>query len=385
MLNFTTLPPLSLYIHYPWCVQKCPYCDFNSHAVDQKNNPQQRDEQYVNALLQDLQQQLPDIWGRNIQTIFIGGGTPSLIEPEQLHRLLSHIRALLKLSPMAEITMEANPGAVDKIKFSEFRSAGINRLSIGVQSFNDGLLNKIGRIHNSQQACQAIERAQSAGFDNINLDLMYGLPGQVLQEAEADVQQAIDFETTHLSHYQLTIEPNTLFYSQSPLMPDDNLTYDMQLSCQQLLADNGFQHYEISAYAKENYQCRHNINYWQFGDYIGIGAGAHGKISNANQQSVKRTVKEKHPFTFLEKSSTIIEEGQLSKHDLCFEFMLNASRLVDGFTSDLFSRHTGLAINHLEKGLQKAVELDLIQWQLHRIKPTQRGLQYLNELQKIFL
>ncbi|MCU7834771.1 MAG: radical SAM family heme chaperone HemW [gamma proteobacterium symbiont of Taylorina sp.] len=384
MLNFTTLPPLSLYIHYPWCVQKCPYCDFNSHAIDYKLESRQRDEQYVNALLIDLQQQLPDIWGRSIQSIFIGGGTPSLIEPEQLHRLLSHIRALLKVPPMAEITMEANPGTVDQIKFAEFYSAGINRLSMGIQSFNDVLLQKIGRIHNSQQACQAIERAQAAGFDNINLDLMYGLPGQTLKESIIDVQQAINFQTSHLSHYQLTIEPNTLFHSHPPPVPEDDLTYEMQLQCQQLLAENKFQHYEISAYSKENYQCRHNLNYWQFGDYLGIGAGAHGKISNAQQQQVKRRWKEKHPFTYME-NSTMHGEDRLSHHDLCFEFMLNASRLVDGFSSELFTRHTGLAINHLEKGLQKAIALDLIQWQLHHIKPTQRGLQYLNELQAIFL
>lgn len=385
MLNFTILPALSLYIHYPWCVQKCPYCDFNSHAVNASNNIKQRDEQYVTALLEDLQQELPDVWGRMVQSIFIGGGTPSLIDPEQLHRLLSHIRSLVKLSPLAEITLEANPGTVDQVKFAEFYAAGINRLSIGVQSFDDILLEKIGRIHNGQQACQAIETAQSVGFDNINLDLMYGLPGQTLKSAMADVQQAINFQTSHLSHYQLTLEPNTFFAVHPPPLPDDDLSYDMQIRCQEILAENDFNHYEISAYAKENQQCRHNLNYWQFGDYIGIGAGAHGKISNAQQQNIIRRWKEKQPFTYMEKSSMIGGEGKLSRQDIGFEFMLNTSRLVEGFSSDLFARQTGMAINHIEKGLKKAVDLGLIEWQLHHIKPTQRGLQYLNELQTIFL
>lgn len=424
MLNFTTLPPLSLYIHYPWCAQKCPYCDFNSHTVSSSLQlagltDKQRDEQYINALLNDLQQELPAVWGRTIQSIFIGGGTPSLMQPEELHRLLSHIRSLIKLSPMAEITMEANPGTIDQVKFAEFHSAGINRLSMGIQSFDDILLHKIGRIHNSQQACQAIERAQHAGFDNINLDLMYGLPGQTIEQAIHDIQRAKDFHTTHLSHYQLTLEANTLFAIHPPPLPDDDLSYEMQLECQHLLAENDFQHYEISAYAKPGYQCRHNLNYWQFGDYIGIGAGAHGKISDAGQQTITRRWKEKHPYTYMkhfqyeptkhsktisssslarhsdknkvniENSSMLktqgIGEQQLSRDDICFEFMLNASRLVDGFKSELFAKQTGMAINQLEKGLQKAVDLDLIQWHLHHIKPTRQGLQYLNELQSIFL
>ncbi len=248
----------------------------------------QRDEQYINALLIDLQQELPAIWGRTVQSIFIGGGTPSLMQPEALSKLISHVAALVKLSPMAEITMEANPGTVDLVKFAEFYSAGINRLSMGIQSFNDRLLQKIGRIHDGQQARQAIERAQSAGFDNINLDLMYALPGQTLQEALDDTHQAIAFQTSHLSHYQLTLEPNTLFASQPPPLPDDDLSYEMQTQCQQLLADSGYVHYEVSAYAKPGKKCQHNLNYWQFGDYLGIGAGAHGKISDASRQSITR-------------------------------------------------------------------------------------------------
>ncbi len=400
MLNFTTLPPLSLYIHYPWCAQKCPYCDFNSHVEPVSVNAKQRDENYIKALINDLEHELPAIWGRTVQTIFIGGGTPSLIQPELLQQLLSRISARVKLSPMAEITMEANPGTVDQYKFAEFHEAGINRLSIGIQSFDDQLLKKIGRIHNAHQAKLAIERAQSAGFDNINLDLMYALPGQTLKNALDDVQQAIDFGTTHLSHYQLMLEPNTLFASQPPELPDDDLSYDMQLECQQLLADAGFQHYEVSAYAKPGKQCRHNLNYWHFGDYLGIGAGAHGKISDAAQQSITRRWKEKHPQSYMDsnnlekksKNSTISTpssmmggQQQLSRHDIGFEFMLNSSRLIDGFDSQLFFTHTGLPIIQIEQGLTKAVELGLIERQREHIKPTQRGLQYLNELQELFL
>ncbi len=387
MLNFTTLPPLSLYIHYPWCAQKCPYCDFNSHAAPVQDN-KQRDRHYVDALINDLEQELPTIWGRTIQSIFIGGGTPSLIEPESMQHLLSRINARLKVSPMAEVTMEANPGTVDQLKFTEFHQAGINRLSMGIQSFDDQLLQKIGRIHDSQQAIQAIERAQMAGFDNINLDLMYALPGQTLKGAVNDIQQAIQFETTHLSHYQLTLEPNTLFSHQPPVLPDDDLSYEMQTQCQQILADAGFQHYEISAYAKAGNECLHNLNYWQFGDYLGIGAGAHGKISDAAQQSITRRWKLKHPQSYLENSATsdiIGGEEKLSRNDIGFEFMLNASRLTGGFNSELFYKQTGLPINQIEGGLNKAVKLGLIEWQLHHIKPTKRGLQYLNELQAIFL
>ncbi len=422
MLNFTTLPPLSLYIHYPWCAQKCPYCDFNSHTVSKinKQTDKQRDEQYVRALIRDLEQEIPGIWGRTIQSIFIGGGTPSLIQPESMQYLLSQLNALLNISPMAEITMEANPGTVDQVKFSEFHSAGINRLSMGIQSFDDQLLQKIGRIHDGQQACQAIHRAQQAGFDNINLDLMYALPGQTLQGAIDDVQQAIDFETNHLSHYQLTLEPNTLFANQPPQLPDDDLSYEMQIQCQHLLAHSGFNHYEVSAYAKTGKQCAHNLNYWQFGDYVGIGAGAHGKISDAAQQSITRHWKIKHPQSYLnsllaedflpaegsllaegslptkdsllakgstsnKKSSMIGGEALLSRNDIGFEFMLNASRLTEGFSSQLFYQHTGLPITQIEKGLKKAVQLELIEWHRDHIKPTKRGLQYLNELQELFL
>ena len=389
LLNFTSLPPLSLYIHYPWCAQKCPYCDFNSHAVSNSSatTESQRDTQYIDALLRDLEQELPSIWGRSVQTIFIGGGTPSLMQPEAMQYLLSQLHALLNILPGAEITMEANPGTVDQLKFSEFHAAGINRLSMGIQSFDDRLLQRIGRIHNGEQARQAITRAQAAGFDNINLDLMYALPGQSLQGALNDVQQALQFNTSHLSHYQLTLEPNTLFATRPPPLPDDDLSYDMQLQCQQLLSDAAFAHYEVSAYARPGKQCRHNLNYWQFGDYLGIGAGAHGKISDAAQQTITRRWKIKHPQNYIqaEKSAIIGGQEQLSRQDIGFEFMLNASRLTEGFASELFYQHTGLPITQIQKGLRKAVDLGLIEWHLQHIKPTARGLQYLNELQEIFL
>jgi len=401
MLNFTTLPPLSLYIHYPWCAQKCPYCDFNSHTAASGKNKKQDDQAYVDALIRDLEGELPSIWGRTVQTVFIGGGTPSLMQPEAMEQLLSHIRARINLSPLAEITMEANPGTVDQRKFADFYAAGVNRLSMGIQSFDDVLLAKIGRIHDSQQACYAIEQAQNAGFSNINLDLMYALPGQNLASAVHDMQQAISFKPAHISHYQLTIEANTLFASRPPPLPDDELSYDMQLDCQQILADAGYQHYEISAYAQAGKQCRHNLNYWQFGDYLGIGAGAHGKISNACEQHIFRRWKEKHPQSYLEiygsvkkihkkaeiiaNSSMLGGEQQLGHHDIGFEFMLNSSRLIDGFDSQLFSARTGLPIAQIQAGLDKAIKLELIAWHGQRIKPTRRGLQYLNELQEIFL
>ncbi len=396
MLNFTSLPPLSLYIHYPWCEQKCPYCDFNSHTP--KSSPSatsflQLEKQYIQALIHDLEQELPYVWGRSIHSIFIGGGTPSLMQVDSLAELMSQIRALIPILPSAEITMEANPGSADQLKFAEFKSAGVNRLSIGIQSFNDQLLQNIGRIHNSQQAIQAIESAKLAGFDNINLDLMYALPEQSLDQTLNDIELALAFKTSHLSHYQLTLEANTLFAQQPPRLPDDDLSYDMQEQSQQLLADHNFQHYEISAYAKNNKQCQHNLNYWQFGDYLGIGAGAHGKISSAQTQNITRHHKNKHPQTYInqfnQQTSSLALSSRnaqvLSIDDICFEFMLNSSRLIAGFDRSLFSEQTSLTINHLQTGLSKAHQLGLINYSEQRITPTQRGLQYLNELQSIFL
>jgi oxygen-independent coproporphyrinogen-3 oxidase len=356
----------------------------------------QRDLLYVDALITDLEQELPHFWGRNIQTIFIGGGTPSLIQPEALELMLSRIKALVKLSPYAEITLEANPGTVDQEKFSEFKALGINRLSMGIQSFDDDLLLRIGRIHDGSQAMRACEKAILAGFENINLDFMFALPGQSLKQAIGDLQTAFAFNPAHLSHYQLTLEPNTLFASHPPSLPDDDSSYEMQNECQQLLADAGYQHYEISAYAQAGKQSRHNLNYWQFGDYIGIGAGAHGKLSDAFKQQIVRRWKVKQPHAYMQarqkkystknkKQSMIAGETKLLRHDIGFEFMLNTTRLVNGFKTRLFQQHTGLAINLIEKELKRAVNMGLIQWDLYHIKPTERGLRYLNELQTIFL
>ncbi len=401
MLNFTTLPPLSLYIHYPWCVRKCPYCDFNSHAVKQhvggnKTTDLQRDLQYVDALISDLEQELPHFWGRSIQSIFIGGGTPSLMQPEAMAILLSRIKALVKLTPFAEITLEANPGTLEQNKFNEFKALGINRLSMGIQSFDDDLLLRIGRIHDGTQAVSACEKALSAGFENFNLDLMFALPGQSQQQVMNDLQTALSFNPAHLSHYQLTLEPNTLFAAHPPVLPDDEDSFKMQIKAQQCLAEAGYRHYEISAYAQPGKQCQHNLNYWQFGDYIGIGSGAHGKLSDAYRQQIIRRSKFKQPQAYMQgsqrklstnspKTSIIAAETKLSRHDIGFEFMLNTTRLVDGFKTRLFQQHTGLAINAIEKELQQAVDMGLIQWDLKQIKPTARGLRYLNDLQAIFL
>ncbi len=384
MHNFTALPPLSLYIHIPWCVRKCPYCDFNSHEQKQALP----EKQYVAALLADLEQELPNIWGRPVQTIFIGGGTPSLFSAEALDELLCGIRARLQLPPGAEITLEANPGTVEAGKFHEFRALGINRLSIGVQSFNDDLLEKIGRIHGRREAIRAAEEAHDADFDNFNLDLMFGLPQQTLAQALEDVRTAFALEPTHLSHYQLTLEPNTMFHHNPPALPDDELRWDMQERCQDIIAEHGYGHYEVSAYAKQGKQCQHNLNYWRFGDYLGIGAGAHGKISDAQYQTITRHNKQRNPNDYLRTAhSAERDQGRhrLTRVDVGFEFMLNALRLTEGFESHLFQDHTGLPINIVEKPLQRAEELELIEWSATHIRPTERGRNYLNDLLQLFL
>ncbi len=384
MHNFTALPPLSLYIHIPWCVRKCPYCDFNSHEQKQALP----EKQYVAALLADLEQELPHIWGRPVQTIFIGGGTPSLFSAEALDTLLCGIRARVQLPPGAEITLEANPGTVEAGKFHEFRALGINRLSIGVQSFNDDLLERIGRIHGRREAIRAAEEAHDAGFDNFNLDLMFGLPQQTLAQALEDVRTAFALEPTHLSHYQLTLEPNTLFHHNPPALPDDELRWDMQERCQDIIAEHGYGHYEVSAYAKQGKQCQHNVNYWRFGDYLGIGAGAHGKISDAQYQTITRHNKQRNPNDYLRTAhSPERDQGRhrLTRVDVGFEFMLNALRLTEGFESHLFQDHTGLPINIIEKQLQQAEELELIEWSATHIRPTERGRNYLNDLLQLFL
>ena len=384
MFNFTSLPPLALYIHFPWCVQKCPYCDFNSHEL--KNRLDEKT--YINALIADLEQELPLFWGRSISSIFMGGATPSLFSPESLDQLLSALRARLTFAPNIEITMEANPGTLEQGKFAEFSSAGINRLSMGIQSFSDEKLQKLGRIHGRREAIRAAELAHDAGFNSFNLDLMYGLPNQTLEQAIEDIETAIALEPKHISHYQLTVEPNTLFYHQPPVTPGDDMLWEMQIACQGILAKHGYRQYEISAYAKDGYQCQHNLNYWQFGDYLGIGAGAHGKLTNAHEQTITRSWKVKHPQDYLNTAATeqrIAGQSVLSRYDAAFEFMMNALRLNQGFETAVFQQHTGQPISIIEKALKQAEEKNWIDWDTQRIKPTATGLQYLNTLLELFM
>ena len=384
MYNFTALPPLSLYIHVPWCVRKCPYCDFNSH----KSPDSLPEQDYIDAITRDLEQEIPSIWGRTVQTIFIGGGTPSLFSAEVYERLFSSLRALLPMSHNAEITLEANPGTFEQQRFADYKAIGINRLSIGVQSFNAQSLTVLGRIHDGQQAIKAVETAHKVGFENFNLDLMFGLPHQTAKTAKEDIETAIALSPSHLSYYQLTIEPNTLFHQQPPTLPDDDPIIDWQIESQQRMAKAGYRQYEVSAYAKDNQQCRHNINYWQFGDYLGIGAGAHGKVSDAAKQSITRRSKQKQPQAYLSSagpSDVILTNELIPSKDIGFEFMLNALRLTDGFPTLLFQQHTGLPISHIDKALQQAEQQGLITWDIQRICPTEKGQRYLNSLIELFL
>lgn len=375
--------PLALYIHIPWCIRKCPYCDFNSHQAA-SHLPEK---QYVQALLKDLSQELPFIWGRRLESIFIGGGTPSLFSAESIDELLAGIRALLPFRPNIEVTLEANPGTFEQEKFKDFRAAGINRLSVGIQSFNPRQLQALGRVHNQAEALKAAELASYAGFDNFNLDLMFGLPQQTIEEALADLQQAIHLKPTHLSWYQLTLEPNTLFYKHPPLLPDDDLLVDIQEAGQALLQQAAYTHYEVSAYAQAGRECRHNLNYWQFGDYLGIGAGAHGKISDALGQ-VTRHQKYRQPAQYLQQ----VDLGQarsdtqtLSPTDLKFEFMLNALRLKSGFDLALFTERTGLAAETLQAPLAFAEQQGWLTTQQNQIKTTELGWQFLNTVIQLFL
>jgi oxygen-independent coproporphyrinogen-3 oxidase len=385
MPSFTQLPPLSLYIHFPWCIQKCPYCDFNSH--EQKSPIPE--EKYIQTLLNDLEKDLPLIWGRKINTIFMGGGTPSLFSPKSIETLLAGIRARIPVSPSAEITMEANPGTLENERFFGFKEAGINRVSLGIQSFQDRHLKKLGRIHNSSTAIKAIEMVKQAGFNNFNLDLMFALPGQTLEQAVNDIETAIAFSPTHISYYQLTIEPNTAFYKQPPTLPDDDASWDIFETGQKILSQAGFSQYEVSAYSKTNKKCQHNMNYWQFGDYLGIGAGAHAKITDANKQNITRYWKYKHPkdyFNGVEKSY-ISGSREINGNELIFEFLLNALRLTDGFEPTSFLNHTGLTLSDLQKTLQKPISQKLIHWpEIHsRIETTDRGQRFLNNLLEMCL
>ncbi|MEK7207672.1 MAG: radical SAM family heme chaperone HemW [Pseudomonadota bacterium] len=382
MFTFASLPPLSLYVHIPWCVRKCPYCDFNSHEAG-GNIPEK---EYVDALLRDLELDLPRVWGRPIHSVFIGGGTPSLFSPEAIDRLLSGLRARLTLNQEIEITLEANPGTVELERFKGFREAGVNRLSMGIQSFEPEKLKALGRIHGREEALRAAEAAAAAGFDNFNLDLMFGLPGQTVEQALADLRTAIAMGPSHLSAYQLTIEPNTLFHARPPQLPDDDTIADMQDQLQGLLAEHGYRQYEVSAYARPENQCRHNLNYWRFGDYLGIGAGAHAKITDAS--GITRLARVKPPKSYLEKAGTaaaLSTEQKLSRADVITEFMLNALRLTDGFPTPLFQERAGLPLSVCEKPLSLAESKGLIEWDTQTIRPTPAGRRYLNNLLELFV
>ena len=377
-VRLAVLPPLALYVHIPWCVRKCPYCDFNSH----ERAGELPERAYVQKLIFDLEAILPSVWGRRLGSVFVGGGTPSLFSPEAIDELLAAVRARLPLDPGAEVTLEANPGTVEAGRFRGFRAAGVNRISIGVQSFDDRMLGALGRIHNAAEARRAIEAAL-ASFDNVNIDLMYGLPGQSAAMARADLGQALSLGTPHLSAYQLTIEPNTAFYSRPPALPEHDLCADMQLAAEELLGAAGFEHYETSAFARPGRRCRHNLNYWQFGDYLGIGAGAHGKISFPDR--ITRHSRIKQPRDYLASKSSLVEEREIPAAELPFEFMLNALRLTDGFPPDLFIERTGLPLSRVEKALEKAENQGLLERDWKRIAPSARGRLFLNELLEIFL
>ncbi len=382
MFSFAAPPPLSLYIHLPWCVRKCPYCDFNSYRLGEEL-PEQA---YIDALIRDLDQDLPRVWGRRIQSIFLGGGTPSLFSPDSIDALLSAVRARLPFDADSEVTLEANPGSVDLGRFKGFREAGVNRLSIGVQSFEQEKLRALGRIHGREEALRAADAARAAGFDNFNLDLMFGLPNQTVKQALADVRTAIDLAPNHLSVYQLTIEPNTAFYAAPPKLPDDDIRWTIQQQLQEVLRDNGYQQYEVSAYAREGKRCKHNLNYWHFGDYLGIGAGAHGKISDA--EGISRTRKINQPNAYMGKAGTAqgtTDDRRLSQEDVIVEFMMNALRLTDGFPVPLFQERTGLPISVAMNALKTAEQRGLLTRGARTICPTDTGRRFLNDLLCLFL
>lgn len=384
MFNFKSPIPLSLYIHIPWCVRKCPYCDFNSH----KAGPTIPEELYVNALLKDLDEQLPTIWGRRLVSIFFGGGTPSLFSPESIEKLLSEIHSRLPFSPDIEITLEANPGTVDESRFKGFRAAGINRLSIGIQSLQDDKLKTLGRIHNRDYALRAINAAMNAGFDNFNLDLMHGLPNQSLQDALSDLTDALAFQPPHLSWYQLTIEPNTAFHHQPPVLPIDDVLWDIQEQGKDVITHHGLFQYEVSAYAKPNRECLHNKNYWEFGDYLGIGAGAHSKITDFDQQIITRHWQIKHPKDYLNpvcEKKFMAGSQVVSAQDARFEFMMNALRLTTGVQISLFTERTGLPLSMLEPILTEAKKKGLLLDNANNLRPTELGQRFLNELIGMFL
>ena len=378
-------PPLSLYVHLPWCVRKCPYCDFNSH----EGKGALPFEGYVDALIRDLDQDLPLVWGRSIHSVFFGGGTPSLFPPEQIDRFLQSASSRLRFAPNLEITLETNPGTAEHGRFDRYLAAGVNRISFGIQSFDDGCLKRLGRIHDSAEAERAVKLAQDAGFDNFNLDLMYALPGQDLAMAEHDLQRAFALRPTHISHYQLTLEPNTMFFARPPKgLPDDDSAWDMQEHCQALLADAGYAQYEVSAYAQPGRQCAHNLNYWRFGDYLGIGAGAHGKLTLGADQDILRRWKTKHPTVYLAEAGTPASLGgdeRISPERRPFEFMLNALRLNEGFALADFETWTGLDRSRIAASLQQAGARGWVSEANGRVAPTELGRRFTNDVIELFL
>ncbi|MBW8468096.1 MAG: radical SAM family heme chaperone HemW [Thiobacillus sp.] len=386
-LQLQGLPPLSLYIHLPWCLKKCPYCDFNSHEWSATSAPGQAlpEQAYLDALRADLEAALPLIWGRSVHSIFIGGGTPSLFSPEAIDRLLGDVRALLRLDADAEITLEANPGTFEKDRFRAFRQAGVTRLSIGVQSFNDAHLKALGRVHDRAQAIAAVEEAATA-FDTFNLDIMYALPGQTLADCETDMRTALAFAPPHISIYHLTIEPNTVFAKFPPRVPEDDDAYAMLDRITELTAEQGLARYEVSAYAREGHRCWHNLNYWQFGDYLGIGAGAHSKLSFAHR--VVRQVRAREPRLYMDKAragDAVVGVEEVARRDLPFEYMLNALRLRHGFELQDFSARTGLPLSSVAASLDEGVQRGWLVVADGWVRPTERGFDFLSDLQSLFL
>ncbi|MDU9408621.1 radical SAM family heme chaperone HemW [Pseudomonas sp. zfem001] len=375
------LPPLALYIHIPWCVRKCPYCDFNSHAA----GPTLPEEEYVDALLADLDIDLQHVHGRLLTSIFFGGGTPSLFSDRALGRLLEGVEQRVGFAPDIEITLEANPGTFEQAKFKGYRALGINRLSIGVQSFQEAKLKALGRIHDGGEAIRAADMARAAGFDNFNLDLMHGLPEQSIEDALFDLRTAIAQAPTHLSWYQLTMEPNTVFWSQPPTLPEDDLLWDIQEAGQALLAAEGYAQYEVSAYARPGKQARHNLNYWTFGDFLGIGAGAHAKLSTPAGR-IQRTWKTRLPKDYLDPAK-VFQAGErvLEAGELPFEYLMNVLRLTEGAPAELFSQRTGLPLQQLEQARREAERQGLLQADPARLVATAKGQLFLNDLLQLFL
>ena len=385
LLQLQGLPPLSLYVHLPWCVRKCPYCDFNSHEWRQGVDDLETQDRYIDALLADLEASLGLVWGRTVHTVFLGGGTPSLFSAQAIDRLISGLRARLRLTADAEITLEANPGTFEKDRFRAFRDAGVTRLSIGVQSFNDEHLHALGRVHDRQQALSAVAEAAQV-FGTFNLDLMYALPGQTPEQLDEDVRTALSFEPPHLSIYHLTIEPNTLFARHPPNLPEDDLAYAMMDRITELTAQHGLSRYEVSAYARAGHACAHNLNYWQFGDYLGIGAGAHSKLSFAHR--IVRQIRYREPQLYMKQAlmgDPVTHSEDVARKDLPFEFMLNALRLRDGFALTDYMERTGLALTSIQQGLKEAERLGLLARDWTRVWPTGRGYDFLSDLQALFL